>query len=224
MFISVNGERIPADPKRLLIAGYTGKDQESVKKHIEELREIGVPAPPTVPMIYDLMTDLLTTDDSISVIRKDSSGEAEAVLLQIEGKWFLGLGSDHTDRDLETISIQKSKQVCSKPISNEFWALEDIEGHWDEIEMRSWIELNGIKHEYQTGTLGEFLSPKELLQIIDQRGYSGEDMVVFCGTLPIINGTFLYGEAFLAELYDPVSKKTIRLNYTVDILKDAEVV
>ena len=91
MRIGIKGEEITIEPKRLLIAGYTGKDQESVKRHIEELKEIGVPAPPTVPMIYDLATGLLTTEPTLSVVRNDSSGEAEPVLVQYQGKWFRGM-------------------------------------------------------------------------------------------------------------------------------------
>lgn len=222
--INVCGRNIVADPKRLLIAGYTGKDQESVKKHIDELKEIGVPAPPQVPMIYDLSTNLITTNQSISVIQESSSGEAEVVIMKIEGKWYLGLGSDHTDRELETVSIQKSKQVCSKPISTQFWSLDDVEDRWDDIEMRSWMIVDGVKKEYQTGKLGEFLHPNELLKIIEERGYGSEDMVVFCGTLPIRSGEFIYGEAFSAELYDSLTDNKIQLNYQVHILADAEVV
>ncbi|PRS40597.1 hypothetical protein C6W19_07100 [Bacillus sp. RJGP41] len=224
MNINVCGRCIVADPKRLLIAGYTGKDQESVKKHIDELKEIGVPAPPQVPMIYDLSTNLITTNNSISVIQESSSGEAEVVIMKIQGKWYLGLGSDHTDRGLEKVSIQKSKQVCSKPISSQFWALDDVKDRWDDIEMRSWMIVDGVKNEYQAGKLGEFLHPEELLKIIEERGYDSEDMIVFCGTLPIINGEFIYGEAFSAELYDRLTDNKIQLNYRVHILADAEVV
>ena len=35
MNIIVSGKKMEATPKRLLIAGYTGKDQASVKKHID---------------------------------------------------------------------------------------------------------------------------------------------------------------------------------------------
>ena len=45
------------------------------------------------------------------------------MLLNIEGEWYVGIGSDHTDRVLEAVSIRKSKQVCAKPISKELWPL-----------------------------------------------------------------------------------------------------
>lgn len=224
MNIIVSGKKMEATPKRLLIAGYTGKDQASVKKHIDELREIGVPAPPQVPMIYDVSTNLLTTSPSISVVQESSSGEAEVVIMNVKGKWYVGLGSDHTDRELEKLSIQKSKQVCSKPISTQFWLLDDIESRWDDIEMRSWMIVNGEKKEYQTGTLGEFLHPKELIKIITERGYYSEDLMIFCGTLPIVTGEFIYGDGFSAELYDALTDRKIQLDYKVHILTDAEVV
>lgn len=224
MNISVLGKSMEVIPKRLLIAGYTGKDQASVKKHIDELKAIGVPAPPQVPMIYDVSTDLITTSSAISVVKETSSGEAEVIIMNVKGKWYVGLGSDHTDRELEKVSIQKSKQVCSKPISSQFWLLDDIASRWDDIEMRSWMLVNGVKQEYQTGTLGEFLHPKDLLNIIEERGYYREDMMIFCGTLPIVTGEFIYGDGFSAELYDRLTDRKIELDYKVHILADAEVV
>ena len=84
--------------------------------------------------------------------------------------------------------------------------------------------VDGEEREYQSGKLAAFLSPKELLPIIEERGYACEDMVVFCGTLPILSGEFLFGEGFHAELHDPILDRTIRLAYDVHLLKDAEVI
>lgn len=73
--------------------------------------------------------------------RNDSSGEAEVALLDIHGDWYVGLGSDHTDRALEAVSIHESKQICSKIISKQLWALDSVLDHWDEIELKSWVSL-----------------------------------------------------------------------------------
>lgn len=210
------------EPKRLIIAGYTGKDQAAVNRHIEELKELGVPAPPRVPMIYDLSPELMRPVEEITVVRNESSGEAEAVLMQIGGVWYLGLGSDHTDRSLETLSIQKSKQVCIKPVSSELWPLNDVVDDWDDIRMQSWVIQDGVEYPYQEGTLGSFLNPDELMQIIQERGFNGENMAIFCGTLPLKDGTFLFGERFRASLHDPKSGRTIQFMYNIKILKDAE--
>lgn len=220
----VNDKEIGWDPKNLIIAGYTAKDQDALRAHIEELEKIGVPAPQTVPMIYQLSPELLSTETEISTVGNDSSGEAEVVLLNIRGEWYVGIGSDHTDRVLEATSIQKSKQVCAKPISSELWPLSSIEDHWDEIQLKSWYLINGEEQLYQSGKLGEFLSPKELIQIVNARGYATSETALFCGTPPIISNEFLYGEQFKAELYSTRNNRKIKLAYQIKILKDAEVV
>ncbi|WP_419880462.1 DUF2848 family protein [Peribacillus sp. B-H-3] len=209
-------------PDRLVIAGYTAKDQDAARKHIEELKELGVPAPPRIPMLYDLTPALLTSDSTITVVNDHSSGEVEVVLLDIDGTRYLGLGSDHTDRVLEAVSIQKSKQVCPKPISKELWKLDEIEEHMGEIELRSWMTINGEEALYQEGKLSSFLSPAELLQIVEERGYNSSNLALFCGTPPLIEGEFIFGEAFRAELFDRKLERKITLSYKVQLLKDAE--
>jgi hypothetical protein len=222
MEIQIENKKRNWAPDRLVIAGYTAKDQEAAKRHIEELKELGVPAPPRIPMLYDLSPGLLTSESTIAVVNNDSSGEVEVVLLEVDGTWYLGLGSDHTDRVLEAVSIQKSKQVCPKPISKELWLLSEIEDHMGDIELRSWMTHNGEESLYQDGKLESFLSPKELLQIVDERGYSSSGLALFCGTPPIVNGEFIFGEAFRAELYDRKLERKITLSYKTKLLKDAE--
>jgi Protein of unknown function (DUF2848) len=222
MKFHVDRKEINWEPENFYIAGYTAKDQGALKDHIEELEKIGVPAPPRVPMIYHLSPELLRTETVVSTIRNDASGEVEVVLLNIEGEWHVGIGSDHTDRVLEAVSVQKSKQVCAKPISNELWPLSSIEDHWDEIELKSWYSIKGEETLYQSGKLDAFLSPKELLEIVEERGYPTSEIALFCGTLPIISSEFLYGESFRAELYDSKTNKKIELFYQTKILRDSE--
>lgn len=222
MKIHSNGIELQWKPARLIIAGYTGKDQKAVQQHIDELKELGIPAPPRIPMIYDLSPELMQVTEEITVVHNHSSGEAEAVLLDVNGKWYLGLGSDHTDRVLEATSIQKSKQVCLKPISSQVWPLDQVRDYWDEIEMESWVIKDGVRHEYQKGKLGSFLNPDELLHILRERDYESKGMAVFCGTLPLHNGTFHYGGTFVAELRDPKNGNKIQLKYDMKLLKDAE--
>lgn len=209
-------------PRRLVIAGYTSKDQEALIAHIDELKELGIPAPPRVPMMYDLSPELLQAVDEVTQVNNHGSGEAEVVVLDIDGRWYIGLGSDHTDRVLEAVSIQKSKQVCAKPISRELWALDEIVDHWDAIEMRSWVLVDGEEQLYQDGKLDSFMTPQELYRIVEERGYASRGFALFCGTLPLVSGHFQFGSMFRAELYDPVTRNSISLSYSVKILKDAE--
>ena len=88
----------------LIIAGWTGRDQAAVEHHIRELEAIGVKRPATAPIFYRVSADRLTTASSIQVLGERSSGEVEFVLLQWEGKFLVGAGSDHTDRDQKFVN------------------------------------------------------------------------------------------------------------------------
>lgn len=70
-----SGVHLAVAPARLIVTGYTGRDEKAVAAHIAELGEIGVPAPATVPAFYDLDPQLATTDPAISVDRPNTSGE-----------------------------------------------------------------------------------------------------------------------------------------------------
>ena len=110
-----------------MIAGWTGRDPVARDKHIAELEAIGIARPASTPIYYRVSACRITTDDSIEVCGGDSSGEVEFVLIGWQGRTFVGLGSDHTDRKVETYSVTVSKQMCDKPIASELWELEDVD-------------------------------------------------------------------------------------------------
>ncbi len=101
--------------KDLVIAGWTGRDTEALEAHIAELEAIGVPRPPSVPCFYRVSAGLLTTSDEIQASGPDSSGEVEFVLYGSDQGMLIGVGSDHTDRRVETYDVTVSKQMCLKP-------------------------------------------------------------------------------------------------------------
>ncbi|MBV9361032.1 MAG: DUF2848 family protein, partial [Betaproteobacteria bacterium] len=55
------------DFQELVIAGWTGRDEAALKKHIRELEEIGVKPPKTTPIFYRVSADLLTFSSAIQV-------------------------------------------------------------------------------------------------------------------------------------------------------------
>jgi len=110
---SRDGDRSCEAPVRdLVIAGWTGRDRAAVEKHIRELAELGVTPPSRTPIFYRVAASLVTTADEVEVIGRDSTGEVEFVLLNHEGEWWVGVGSDHTDRKAETVGVTLSKQMC----------------------------------------------------------------------------------------------------------------
>ena len=65
------------------------------------------------------------------MVGENSSGEVEFVLVRSEDDLWIGVGSDHTDRTVETYNVTVSKQMCDKPIAPELWCFEDVRDHWE---------------------------------------------------------------------------------------------
>src|SRR5690606_13776714 len=117
----------------------TGRNKEAVKKHIVELEQLGVKAPASTPIFYRVSATRLTTGPAVEMTGNDSSGEVEFILLKADGRTWVGVGPDHTDRKVEAYSVTVSKQMCDKPLSPEFWDYEDVAGHWDKLILRSYV-------------------------------------------------------------------------------------
>src|SRR5438128_6302351 len=141
---------LPID--RAVMAGWTGRDPVARDKHIAELEAIGIARPASTPIYYRVAARRLTTEDSIEVSGGDTSGEVEFVLIGWQGRIFVGVGSDHTDRKVETYGVTVSKQMCDKPVASVLWELEDVAGHWDQMIIRSYAVIGGTRVLYQEGT------------------------------------------------------------------------
>lgn len=137
--------------RHLVIAGWTGRDMTAVEAHIRELEAIGVKRPKSTPIFYRVAASLLTTDATIEVIGDRSSGEAECVVYSFDDGTWIGLGSDHTDRATEALSVSISKQMCAKPVSSDLWCLDDVAAHWDALILRSYVGVGENRRLYQEG-------------------------------------------------------------------------
>ena len=219
LLIEKNGRKVPLQfqVRRLLDAGYTGRNQEMVMRHVEELKSHGVAAPEKIPAFYPVPSELVTTDDEIEVLGAQTSGEVEVVFLFEREVVYIGVGSDHTDRELEKISIAKSKVMCPKVISKELWSYDDIKRDWDRITIRSWIEEGSGKKLYQEGPLSAFLPADELIRITREQIKDGdlEGMVLFSGTLPTLQKELAFSGTFLGELLDESLKRKINFAYRI---------
>src|SRR6266404_9669518 len=91
--------------RALTIAGWTGRNPVAVQHHIDELAAIGVAPPKLIPTLYRISRDLLTTEPIIETVGNSSSGEAEFCLFNVDGQLYVAVGSDHTDRALETHDV-----------------------------------------------------------------------------------------------------------------------
>ena len=214
-------EEVLFELRRIVNAGYTGRNQEAVRKHIEELKKEGIPAPDSTPTAYEVISKLLYFDDEIEVVGEKTSGEAEFVLLCSGKEAFVGIGSDHTDRELEAVSIIKSKQVCPNVMSNRLWNLQDVRNDWDGIMLRSWVKNDqDRKVLYQEAPLSAILTPDDLMNFIrnktDDRNLDG--VAIFSGTVAILPEKINFGGYFEAELSNPRTGKKLNCAYYVKAL------
>jgi hypothetical protein len=195
---------------QLVIAGWTGRDEQALRKHIRELEELGVKPPTTTPIFYRVSANLLTTESEIQVSGADTSGEVEFVLLSKPDGLWVTVGSDHTDRKAETIGVTLSKQLCAKPISQNAWRYDEVKPHWERLMLRSWTDGK----LYQEGPVTAMRSPEDLMQ---RYGGLKVGYAMFCGTLAALGG-IRGGERFAMELEDPVLKRKISHEYRVRVL------
>jgi hypothetical protein len=210
-------EKIAVEIADLVIAGWTGRDVAALNHHIDELKEIGVMPPSTVPLYYRVGAQLLTQAGLIQVLGTDSSGEVEPVLFAAAGRLWVTIGADHTDRKVESYGIAVSKQMCAKPIGSVAWRFEEVEPHWDQLVLRSFIEEGGKRVMYQEGPLAKIREPRGLIG-----GWKGdprlaEGVAMFCGTMPAI-GKIRSSQRFEMELEDPVLKRKLTHAYHVQSL------
>jgi hypothetical protein len=199
----------------LVVAGWTGRDHAAVEKHIAELEELGVQRPSSIPVFYRVAASRLTTAGTVEVSGGESSGEVEFVLLERNGELWVGAGSDHTDRKVESYNITVSKQMCDKPVAEELWHYGEVADHWDRLLLRSWTIDDGRAELYQEGSVAAMLSPANLIsRYTGGAGRLGEGTVMFGGTIAA-RGGIRPAERFRFELADPVLGRSLRHEYGI---------
>ena len=202
----------------LVLAGWAGRNQAAVESHIRELETLGTPRPTRTPVFYRAAASLLTTASVIEVVGTETSGEVEFILVKRADGFWVGLGSDHTDRGLERTSVALSKQLCAKVVGPTLWEYEDLVPHWDDIALRSWAHRNGRREPYQDGTFASILPPVRLLEMYAEFAEPlGVGGVLFSGTVATIH-EIASAEEFEMELHDPVLNRRLHHRYRIATL------
>ncbi|MEH2500449.1 hypothetical protein V1294_006928 [Bradyrhizobium sp. AZCC 1678] len=210
-------DRVGVEINSLVIAGWAGRDAAAIEHHIEELAALGIPRPSTTPLYYRVAAQTLTQASRLTVLGPDGSGEVEPVIVAMADGLWIGIGSDHTDRKAEASGIALSKQLCGKPVGSRLWSYADVEGHWDELVLRSWATIDGKRVLYQESPVSSLRTPRDLI-----RRHTGSDTLpagtlMFCGTPGAIGG-IRPGTRFDMELYDPVLDRALTHGYDIDVL------
>jgi hypothetical protein len=211
--------RVEVDFTDLVIAGWAGRDRKAIDHHIEELAAIGVPRPSTVPLYYRVAANQITQADRVQAVGSGSSGEVECFAFTLDGDLYVSVGSDHTDRKLESHSVALSKQLCVKPVGTAAWRFADLADHWDELVIRSTIVEDGADVLYQQGQLASLRTPFDLIA-----GFTGGAPLpagtgMLCGTVGAIGG-IRPSSSFAMELFDPRRNRSLRHAYAIDVLPE----
>lgn len=211
-----------AEIARAIIAGWTSRNVAAMEHHIVELEAIGVPRPKRTPMFYRVAARRITTADRIEAAGGASSGEVEFFIVNLGGQLCVGVGSDHTDRKVETYGITVSKQMCDKPVAPRLWPLAEVASHWDQLQLCSRVRIDGASSVYQDGSVASMRHPRDLLSLYESEyGAFAEGSLMFCGTLAAIGG-IRPAEHFEFELVDPVLGRKITHGYDIELLPIAE--
>lgn len=208
-------EKITVQIPYMLNAGYAGRTQEKVREHIEELEKLGVPGPTEIPILFPITFNQATLAQRIDVQGEQTSGEIEFILLQHAGEWFVTVGSDHTDRELEQFSVEKSKQACPNVLASCLWPVTEVIEHWDQIQLRAWVTKDGTRVLYQDETLAVLLPFTVLLDFVRSKvADSLESIPIFSGTIATLEG-LIFADFFEMEMVDPVLNRSIRHQYSI---------
>ena len=204
--------------EQAVIAGWTSRDVEAMEKHIRELEEIGVPRPASTPIYYRVGAARITGADAIEAAGGDSSGEVEFVMFNVDGRLCIGVGSDHTDRTVETYNITVSKQMCDKPVASTVWPWDELVDHWESLVLRSHIVTGGKRELYQEGSVAAMRVPLDLIERYEAgHGKFTPGTVMFGGTLAA-KGGIRPADRFEFELVDATLNRHITHAYGIDVL------
>lgn len=203
----------------IICAGFSGRSQEAVQGHVQELLALGMPAPESTPIFFKVSNYLATTATGITVQDRLTSGEVEVVLLFHHGDRYVTCGSDHTHRGLERYSIPGAKQMCPKILAPHLWRFSEVSENWDQLVLRSWSTADGLRELYQEAPLSHLLEPERLLQEAERHGEVRRSGTIFmCGTVSTVGGRLVYADHFDFELHDPIRSRTIHHSYDVSQL------
>jgi 4-hydroxyphenylacetate 3-monooxygenase len=208
-FTDDRGASVSLTPDAFIIAGYTGRDRAMVQKHIDELAREGIAPPPEVPMWYEMPVTTLTTAGAIKTASPQSCGECEPVIVGIGDALYLGIGSDHTARDVEREDIRKSKAVCPKPVGRSLVRVDTFGPEFDDLMIESWIDGEA----YQSGTVAQLISLAKTLEGFRARN-DAQAFALFCGTVPLLTHGFRFGTKFSAKIGGGPLTSPLTLEYT----------
>lgn len=215
------GAPFSVSPTQVILGGYTARSAAERQRHIDELEAIGIPPPPSAPAFWRVARHLLATETEIEVQGGRTSGECEYALIVAGGRTWVTVASDQTDRELERVSIPRSKQLCPKVLGTDVAALDELLPVWDEIELSSEVSADRANWvPYQRAKLAALLDPATLLRASGLGDSPPEGTILLSGTVAIVDGVTRFLPYFRAALEVPGRDQALRLAYGVEVLPE----
>ena len=208
--------------RRLYNFGSATRDPETAVAHQQEVAKSGIHIAFDVPAprIYPIALQAITSDDEVFVQNDRTSGEVE-IVIHVADRLYVGVGSDHTDRALETVSICGSKQACANHLAPVFWPYDEIRDTWDDCILRSWVD----GRLYQEVGVNAFLRPEDIVALLRERvdNVPERDFMIFCGTIVSVDKALGFGSDWEYRLDPPGGDGGIGGRYrVVDILAEVK--
>lgn len=209
------------DIQTLCGLGFTSKNREIIQAHINEQLVLGIQTSQDIPHHFLCWPGLLNFEDHLFVVGHDTSGEIEFAILKGEDhKIYIGLISDHCDREVSALKVTKSKQVCSRPVCRQVWRWEDIKDHWNQITLKSYQYVDGKEVPYQEGCLGDYIPLEDIVAFAESSMKTESNYLIMSGTVATVSGYF-DNSGFVGRMHDPVLKRTLTVEYKLDIFPDS---
>ena len=184
--------------------GFTSRNIDIIKAHIDEQLKIGITTSSDIPHYFLCWPGLISFSNRLFVVGNDSTGELEFTIVKgNDEEVYIGLVSDHCDRQLSRVKVRKSKQVCCKPVSRQLWRYKDIKDHWDQIRLISWQYRGDEETLYQKGSLSDYITLEEIIEFAERSMGVTHNYLVMAGTINTISGYF-ENDGFKGKMIDPI--------------------
>lgn len=224
-FSVVDAGPVEVDVTYALNGGYAGRNTEEVQAHIDELAELGVPGPSTVPTLYPLSSTLVRQDSHVQVLHDRTSGEAEWALVVPHNAagsddYLITAACDHTDRALEVHGVAWSKQASPDFVGDVAWRWGDIKDSFDSFSLKAWVSTPEGERLIQDGNPGQLLGVDYWLDKLGAADLLRPGTVFMSGTIPMDPEVNQFASSWRVELSDGAGNAS-RVSYEVEVLPTA---
>ncbi len=232
---------VEVDVKRVGLSRNASRDVEATQTYLDGVRRTGYEIHGLAGICFK-SRHLLTNEETIEVQGPHTSGEVEFVAFSYGGETFVSVGSDHNDRSLGELwtpmlgkvnDTAKTKQMVPAVVAGDAWRYDDVNGHWDDLVLKSYVTVSDQRAPFQELGLVNLLDLEYYKEHAPWLERDGSVLFGGSGGLhPDVPSTVYTGQAdlegvtfqtdFHFEMVDPVLGRTISHGYDVLCLEEPD--